>query len=120
MRSKWMLVAAFVAGGFASGCGSYYKVTNPSNGDVYYTDNLDRQQSGMVVFKDGKTGQQVTLGASEVQQITKEEYNVGRFAPEPAKNPSQPAPSQASAQAPTTNPAPSQATAQNPTTAPNQ
>ena len=81
MKSKWMLVVSFTAAGAASGCGSYYKVTDPHNSNVYYTDNLQRQDSGLVIFKDGKTGQQITLGTSETQKITKDEYNVGRFSP---------------------------------------
>ena len=91
MRSRFLLIVGLAATGFVSGCASYYKVTDPNNQTVYYTDNLQRQQSGVVVFKDAKTGHDVTLPASQVQKISKEQYDVGRYsesAMPPTTNPS--------------------------------
>ena len=74
-----ILLALVVGSAFVSGCASYYKVTDPNTQAVYYTNNLQRQQSGVVVLKDARTGQEVTLPASRVEKITKEQYDVGRY-----------------------------------------
>lgn len=90
MKSKTLLILAVTIGGFASGCASYYKVTDPNNHTVYYTDKYDRQQSGVIVFKDAKTSSEVTLPASQIEKISKEQYDAGRYAETPtqAKAPS--------------------------------
>jgi hypothetical protein len=58
----------------ATGCGStYYRVTDPGTGKTYYTDEVKR--SGTTVqFKDHKSGAAVTLPASEILEVSKDEY----------------------------------------------
>jgi len=69
----------------AGGCSSYYKVTDPTTGKVYYTDNLRERSSGSATLRDAKTGNMVSLQNSEVQKITKDEYDRGRYASDEAK-----------------------------------
>ena len=61
MKPRTLLFVTAVAAGLAGGCASYYKVTDPHTQQVYYTDQLSRQQSGVVVFKDAKTSRDQTV-----------------------------------------------------------
>src|SRR5688500_11135829 len=65
---------------FAGGCSSYYKVTDPTTGRVYYTDDLDKRDAGAVTLTDARTGQDVTIQNSEVAKISKEQYETSRIA----------------------------------------
>ena len=66
-----------------AGCaGSYYKVTDPANGKVFYTEDVKRNGSA-VEFKDATTGSVVTLQNSEVSQIDKSAFQSA--VPEPKK-----------------------------------
>jgi hypothetical protein len=56
------------------GCGStYYRVTDPGTQKTYYTDEVKRTGT-TIQFLDHKSGAQVTLPASEVIEITSDEY----------------------------------------------
>jgi hypothetical protein len=57
-----------------SGCASYYKVTDPASGKVYYTEDIDKKDSGAIEFKDEATKAQVTLPTSEVMEITEDQF----------------------------------------------
>jgi hypothetical protein len=57
-----------------AGCGTYYRVTDPSSGRVYYTDEVKRSSQGTVQVKDAKSGADVTLQASEVLEISSDDY----------------------------------------------
>jgi hypothetical protein len=39
----------------AAGCTTYYRVSDQATGKVYYTTDIDRTDSGGVVFEDAKT-----------------------------------------------------------------
>lgn len=55
---------------------TYYRVKDPVSQREYYTDNLKRyDQSGAIGFKDKRTGQHITLGSSEYEKITENEYH---------------------------------------------
>jgi hypothetical protein len=79
----------------ACGCTSYYKVTDPTTGKVYYTTELNQRSSGSATLKDARTGNTVSLQNSEVQKVKKEEFESGKYtapaaggttvAPTPAK-----------------------------------
>ncbi len=56
------------------GCASYYKITDPGSGRAYYTDHIDNKGNGVIRFKDENTKQQVTLNASEVMEITEDQF----------------------------------------------
>jgi hypothetical protein len=58
-----------------TGCGStYYKITDPNSNKVYYTTGYQDLGYGQGIrFNDMKTGSQVTLPASDVKPIKKEE-----------------------------------------------
>ena len=58
------------------GCAHYYKVSDPSTGKAYYTEDVKRNGSA-VEFKDEQTGGVVTLQNSNVQEIEKSEYEQG-------------------------------------------
>jgi len=58
---------------FLAACAHYFKVTDPSNGKVFYTEDIDRKGSA-VEFKDAQSGGMVTLQNSEIVQIDKQAY----------------------------------------------
>jgi hypothetical protein len=66
-----ILLAIVVCAG--CGGGSYYKVTEPGSGKVFYTEEVKRNGSA-VEFKDATTGSVVTLQNSEVAEIDKTAY----------------------------------------------
>ena len=57
-----------------AGCTTYYRVTDPSSGKMFYTTDVKRSGSA-VMFKDTKSGEDVTLQASEVKEITSDDYS---------------------------------------------
>ncbi|HYS15490.1 MAG TPA: hypothetical protein VET45_01080 [Candidatus Binatia bacterium] len=57
-----------------AGCATYYRVTDPASGRAYYTEEIKRSQQGTVQFKDVKSGADVTLQASEVLEISSDEF----------------------------------------------
>lgn len=66
------LVCALVM--LVTGCGSYYKVTDPSSSKVYYTTKIDKERSGTIEFEDANSGSKVTLQNSEITEVSKEEF----------------------------------------------
>ena len=93
-RISAALLAGAVAVVAAGGCTSYYRVTDPSTDKVYYTTELKKRGSGTVTLRDGRTGSDVTLQNSQVEKISKEQFDSGRFsAPAPAKKASSTPPS---------------------------
>ena len=80
MFKTFIVVLATV---ICAGCaGSYYKVTDPGSGKVFYTEEVKRNGPA-VEFKDAATGSVVTLQNSEVAQIDKAAYQSA--VPEPKK-----------------------------------
>ena len=78
----------------AAGCASYYKVTDPQSGRVYYTDKIDSDKGGVVKLKDARSKSTVTLQSSEVKEISSSEYKAGLAEPESKPAPAgTPAPS---------------------------
>jgi hypothetical protein len=95
------VIATFsLAALLAGGCTSYYKVTDPTTGKVYYTTDLQHKDSGAATLKDARTGNKVALQNSEVEKITKEQYEGNRFnAPEAPATPAAPKAPQSAAPA---------------------
>lgn len=62
---------------FLYGCGSYYKVTDPTSKNIYYTEDIDQIKNGAIKFKDAKAGSQVTLQSSEIKEINSKEFEEG-------------------------------------------
>jgi hypothetical protein len=62
---------------FAVGCAKYYKITDPTTEKTYYTKKVKKRGSGAVRLKDQRTGRTVTLQSSEVEKITKDQFNLG-------------------------------------------
>jgi hypothetical protein len=52
---------------------TYYKVTDPNGGKVFYTEKVKRNGTA-VEFKDLQTGGEVTLQNSEVLKIDENDY----------------------------------------------
>ena len=65
----------------AMGCTSYYKVTDPTSGKVYYTSDMKEKQGGAITLKDARTGNEITLQTHEVDKINKEEFESGKAQP---------------------------------------
>ena len=76
-RNRWLTAALLVLAS-STGCTTYYRVTDPTSHKDYYTTETKHVGSA-VTFKDGRTGADVTLQNSEIQTISKEEYDAGRF-----------------------------------------
>jgi uncharacterized protein YceK len=57
-----------------AGCSSYYKVRDTASGKEYYTTDVDKAGGGAVSFKDGRTGNKVTLQNSEVTKVPQDIY----------------------------------------------
>ena len=115
MRNKHIAIwtmFGFVIG--LAGCTTYYKVSDPSSGHAYYTTKVkERGSSGAIKFEDEKTKSTVTLQASEVKEISEEEFQAGlkAQAKSQAPAPAMAAPAAAPAPAPTPAPAPAEAAA---------
>ena len=62
----------------AGGCANYYKVHDPTSGKTYYTSELQRLDNGAMTLKDARTGNTVNLQNSEIDDISKEEFESGR------------------------------------------
>ena len=56
-----------------AGCSSYYKVTDPGSGKIYYTNEIEKDD-GAIEFEDANSGSTVTIQNSEVTEISKEEF----------------------------------------------
>ena len=56
-----------------SGCSSYYKITDPGSGKIYYSDEIEKE-GGAIEFKDANSGSTVSIQNSEVSEISEEEY----------------------------------------------
>jgi uncharacterized protein YceK len=74
---RFVIIMACVLALSIAGCGSiyYYKITDPSTGNAYYSQKVEKQkQGGSVSFTDAKSGNMVTLQNSEIAEISKDEY----------------------------------------------
>jgi len=85
-RTRRPLLAAMVcAATLLAGCsmphmlglGSYYAVTDEASGRVYYTDNLSREDRGVVEFRDPASGAWVSLRSAKVREISRAEFRAG-------------------------------------------
>jgi hypothetical protein len=59
------------------GMGSYYQVSDPSSGKVYFTQQVELEDRGVIEFLDASSGTWVSLPAGEVKTITEAEYQAG-------------------------------------------
>jgi hypothetical protein len=71
-----MVMAVALVALAATGCTTYYRIKDPASGRTYYTEEYKRR-NGTVIFKDTKSGADVTLTSSEVAVISKDEYKKG-------------------------------------------
>jgi hypothetical protein len=76
VKKQAILLAALLM----TGCTQYYKVSDPTTGKVYYTTELQHMNSGAANLKDARTGNKVNLQNSEVEKITKDQYEAGKNA----------------------------------------
>ena len=75
-RTPVLVLAALLTAG--CGGGNYYRVSDPSTGNEYYTQQVKKHGSGAVTIKDAATGDQITLQNSHVSKVTKEQYETNR------------------------------------------
>ncbi len=61
------------------GCSPYYRITDPSTDNVYYTRDVKNLGGGAVKLEDERSGKTVTLQTSEVEKIKVEAYNQGVY-----------------------------------------
>ncbi len=75
------IIAGLCIGLLIGGCASYYRVTDPETGKVYFTQDVDTVSGGAVKLKDARNGDIVTIQNSEVKEISKHEYIEGLTVP---------------------------------------
>ena len=73
-RALVLFSVGCVAVSILAGCSSYFKVRDTATEKVYYTDDIDNEGGGAILFRDTVTRQEVRLQSSEVIEITKDEY----------------------------------------------
>ena len=61
----------------ATGCTTYYRVTDQPTRKTYYTKDIDRTDSGAVRFYDQKNHAHVTLQSSEIIEISRHAFEDG-------------------------------------------
>ena len=61
-----------------AGLGSYYAITDVASGRVYYTDNVRREDRGVVEFEDASNGARVSIPSATVREISRAEFRAGR------------------------------------------
>lgn len=59
------------------GCTTYYRVTDLNSGKNYYTTQVERERGGAVMFKDSRTGSEVTLQSTEITEVNQEQFEHG-------------------------------------------
>lgn len=69
----WLVILV----GLSTGACSYYQVTDPHSGKVYYTTSWDTkgEESGVIVFKDAASRATVTLATHEVREVDKRKFD---------------------------------------------
>ena len=72
---KWFVILIICF--FAIGCTKHYKVTDPTSDKIYYTTKIKKKGSGAINIEDKRTGNKVTLQSSEIEKITKNQFNAG-------------------------------------------
>ena len=72
IRIKPILAAALLVTTVACSS-SYYSVTDPGSGKIYYTKKIKENRDGSVQFEDASETT-VTLQSSEIKKINKETY----------------------------------------------
>ena len=79
----WMLCGLMLT---TAGCTSYYRVSDPAGTKEYYTTDIDKSRSGSISFKDAKSGSTLTLQASDVKEISEDDFKAA-VKPAPAAQP---------------------------------
>ena len=74
MKRIWLVLAFCL---ILCGCTTYYRVTDLTTDNSYYTTQINKKGSGAVHFKDSRSGSKVTLQSSKITKITKEEFTYG-------------------------------------------
>jgi hypothetical protein len=85
MKRIHILMAAALM--VAAGCTSYYQVTDPTTGKMYYTNKYDQSRSGATSFTDARTGDQVTIQNSQISSVTSQQFENGKNGVEPTTQP---------------------------------
>jgi uncharacterized protein YceK len=72
-----------------AGCATYYEVTDPTTGKIYYTtsSDMDQSNSGSTTLTDARTGDKVTIQNSVVSKITQQQFENGKNGIAPSTQP---------------------------------
>jgi len=74
MKNMSLALALLIAALGVGGCSTYFRVTDTSNGKVYYTKDYAREPNN-VRFKDANTGKEMAIPTADVRSISSEEYD---------------------------------------------
>jgi hypothetical protein len=75
--SRFLRFCAVLIVLLASGCTSYYRITDQSTRRTYFATGYDTTSSGAVQFYDEKSRADVTLQSSEIIEISRDDFNSG-------------------------------------------
>ncbi|MDX1431009.1 MAG: hypothetical protein R3286_01050 [Gammaproteobacteria bacterium] len=75
MRRLVSLLSIALLAAALAGCGGYYMVKDPSSQATFYTKHIDKMPGGAIKFTDAKTDSEVTLQASQVSEISSDDWN---------------------------------------------
>jgi hypothetical protein len=69
-----VLLGALCMGLLITACASYYRVTDPVSGRIYYTEKVERESGGAASFTDAASDSKITIQNSEVKELSSKEY----------------------------------------------
>lgn len=81
MRNAKKLAVLLLLAVAATGCATYYQVSDVATGKTYYSRDIARKGNGAIAFKDARTNAKVTLQSSEVQTISQKQFDAGVSTP---------------------------------------
>ena len=78
MRTSCRLVVGIALVGclLLAGCATHYRPVDPTTDREYYTKSYDELDGGAIRLVDARTGRVVTLQTSEIQEVSREYFQV--------------------------------------------
>lgn len=75
MKKLTGLMSIALLAAVLSGCSSYYQIKEPGSTATYYTQKIEKLESGAITFEDAKTKTEMTLQNSEIKEISSDAWN---------------------------------------------
>ncbi len=75
MKNAMGWILGGVGGGGGGGGGGEWEGADATSDAVFYTKKVNEHDSGAVTFTDEKSNTKVTIQSSQIQEISKDDYN---------------------------------------------